>query len=213
MVSAPTFSCLCVFYFLCVHQVCYSVVSLMSCESTIYSSSACFFGHGSLWISVACFALSIYAHYPCRLACLSMIFFRLWFFGAMLDSLTMPSFDSTSSPYGCVSFSDAPSVALSLIYALSFASELLLLRAFVLWSFVTCCSSSGRLLAYVDLFFVRLWFDSPGLKTLHAMTTLKMRILDYLFLLLVLPFFKCNAIAYALHLRGVLRSISIGLGL
>jgi hypothetical protein len=29
----------------------------------------------------------------------------------------------------------------------------------------------------------------------------------------VLPFFKCNAIAYALHLRGVLRSISIGLGL
>jgi hypothetical protein len=45
------------------------------------------------------------------------------------------------------------------------------------------------------------------------MTILKMRILDY-HLFLELPFFKCNAIAYALHLRGgvVLRSISIGLG-
>jgi hypothetical protein len=32
-------------------------------------------------------------------------------------------------------------------------------------------------------------------------------------LFVVLPFFKCNIIAYALHLRGVLRSISIGLGL
>jgi hypothetical protein len=50
----------------------------------------------------------------------------------MLDSLDVPSFDSPSSPYGCVSFSDAPSVALSLIYALSFAGELLLLWASVL---------------------------------------------------------------------------------
>jgi hypothetical protein len=39
----------------------------------------------------------------------------------MLDFFDVPSFDSPSSPYGCVSFSDAPSVALSLIYAHSFA--------------------------------------------------------------------------------------------
>jgi uncharacterized membrane protein len=40
------------------------------------------------------------------------------------------------------------------------------------------------------------------LKTLHAMTTLKMRFLDYHFFFVVLSFFQCNAIAYALHLRG-----------
>jgi hypothetical protein len=38
--------------------------------------SACFFGPGPLWISVACFALSIYAHSPCRLACFADDF--LW---------------------------------------------------------------------------------------------------------------------------------------
>jgi hypothetical protein len=48
-----TLSCPCVFYFHCVYQVRYSFVSLMSCESTIPSSSACFFGPGPLWISVA----------------------------------------------------------------------------------------------------------------------------------------------------------------
>jgi hypothetical protein len=50
----------------------------------------------------------------------------------MLDSLDVPSCDNPSSLYGCVSFSDAPFVALPLIYALSFAGELLLLWASVL---------------------------------------------------------------------------------
>jgi hypothetical protein len=50
-------------------------------------------------------------------------------FFVMLESLDVPSFDSPSSSYGCVSFSDAPSVALSLIYALFFIVELLLLWA------------------------------------------------------------------------------------
>jgi hypothetical protein len=36
--------------------------------------SACFFSPGPLWISVACFPLSIYAHSPCRLACFPTIF-------------------------------------------------------------------------------------------------------------------------------------------
>jgi hypothetical protein len=93
------------------------------------------------------------------------------FLWAMIFLRNVPSFDNPSSSYGCVSFSDASSVALSLIYALSFAGELLLLWASVLRSFVTCCSSSGRLLACVDLFFDRLWLVSTGLKTLHAMTT------------------------------------------
>jgi hypothetical protein len=52
-------------------------VSLMSCESIIPPSSACFLGPGPLWTSVACFALSIYAHYPCRLACFADDFFGL----------------------------------------------------------------------------------------------------------------------------------------
>jgi hypothetical protein len=154
-------------------------VSLMSCESTIPLSSACFFGPGPLWISVACFALSIYAHYPCRLACLPTIFFGLWFFCAMLDSLDVPSCDSPSSLYGCVSFSDAPFVALSLIYALSFVRELLLLWVSMLWSFVTCCSSYGRLVSISSS--IDCGLTLQVLKTLHAMTTLKMRILDYHF--------------------------------
>jgi hypothetical protein len=49
---------------------------------------------------------------------------------------------------------------LPLIYALSFAGELLLLWASVLWSFVTCCSSSGlcrSLLRLIVAWLYRFW--------------------------------------------------------
>jgi hypothetical protein len=40
-----------------------------------------------------------------------------------------------------------------------------------------------------------------------------MRMMDYHFFLIVLPFFKCNAIAYDFAFEGVLRSINIDLDL
>jgi hypothetical protein len=50
---------------------------------------------------------------------------------------------------------------------------------------VTCCSTSGRLLVCVDLFFNRLWHDSTSFVDSSCYdNTLKMRILDYIFLVL-----------------------------
>jgi hypothetical protein len=84
----------------------------------------------------------------------------------------------------------------------------------MLWSFVTCCSFSARLSACVDLFFDRLWLDSTGFEDSSCYDDSQDADFGLSFFFIVLPFFKCNVIAYALHLRGgVLRSISIGLGL
>jgi hypothetical protein len=174
----------------------------MSYESTIPSSSACFFRPGPLWISVACFALSIYAHYPCRLACFADDFFGLWFLRAMLDSLDVPSFDSPSSPMGvCLS-------SMRRLLHCHWSTHFLLPV-----SFYCCGLLCYDLLWHAVLFLVvsrpvsisssiDCGLTLQVLKTLHAMMTLKMRILDYHLFFVVLPFFKCNAIAYALHLRG-----------
>ena len=63
------------------------------------------------------------------------------------------------------------------------------------------------------LFLYPLWLDSTGCEVSPCYEDmLKTGFGLSVFYLLVLHFFKCNAIAYALHLRGVLRSISIGLG-
>jgi hypothetical protein len=49
---------------------------VMRVHYTFIVSLFLFFGPGPLWISVACFALSVYAHSPCRLVCFADDF--LW---------------------------------------------------------------------------------------------------------------------------------------
>jgi hypothetical protein len=126
------------------------------------------------------------------------ILFGLWFFCAMLDSLDVPSFwQHIFFLWVCV-FLWCAVCCIVIDLRTFFTIELLLLWASVLWSFVTYYFSSGRLPVCVDLFFDRLWLDSIGFETLHAMTTLKMCILDYLFLFVVLSFFKWKMLLHTL---------------
>jgi hypothetical protein len=100
----------------------------------------------------------------------------------MLDSLDVSSFNNPS-------FLDVvcPSPLRIVIHLL----VLLTSRAMIFYDM-------SFLLACVDLFFDRLWTNSTDFKDSSCYDTLKMQSLDYIFLV-VLPFFKCSGIAYALH--------------
>jgi hypothetical protein len=185
----------------------------MSCESTIPSPSACFSGPGPFYrISVACFVVSIYTHsffgydFLRTHSFFGYDFLRTHsFFGydflrnACLD---VPSFDSPSSLYGCLSL-------MRHLLHCHWSTHFLLPLSFyccwllVLWSFVTCCSSD-RLSVCVGL--PRLIVSS--LAWLHRLWRLFMLLWHsrcrfwIIIFFVVLSFFKCNAIHTTCIIRG-----------